>query len=204
MTPRLPAQPWWLLRHATPLVDAGICYGQLDVPADAAATQHSAQAFLAALPELAQPLQIVSSPARRCRQLALTLQQQAEQAGIATLPRVDTRLREMHFGNWEGRPWSALPATEWDSWMADFGGWPGGGNGESLHDFMARVQAVARQHLLQPHALPTVWVTHAGVMRIMHLWQRGVLRVHQARQWPRHGATDPGGWLRMGQPVPDR
>ena len=67
MTPRLPAQPWWLLRHATPLVDAGICYGQLDVPADAAATQHSAQAFLAALPELAQPLQIVSSPARRCR-----------------------------------------------------------------------------------------------------------------------------------------
>lgn len=198
---RLPEQPWWLLRHATPLVDAGICYGQLDVPADAAATRRSAHAFLAALPALSQPLHIVSSQARRCRQLALALQQQAEQAGMATLPRVDTRLQEMHFGSWEGRPWSALPAREWEHWMADFGGWHAGGDGESLHDFMARVQAAARQHQSLASAPPTVWVTHAGVMRIMHLWQHGVLRVHHAHDWPRHGATDPGGWLRIGQPA---
>ncbi|WP_018715258.1 histidine phosphatase family protein [Brachymonas chironomi] len=198
---RLPEQPWWLLRHATPLVDAGICYGQLDVPADAAATRRSAHAFLAALPALSQPLHIVSSPARRCRQLALALQQQAEQAGMATLPRVDTRLQEMHFGSWEGRPWSALPAREWEHWMADFGGWHAGGHGESLHDFMARVQAAARQHQSLASAPPTVWVTHAGVMRIMHLWQHGVLRVHHAHDWPRQGATDPGGWLRIGQPA---
>ena len=199
--PRLPEQPRWLLRPAAPLVAAGICYGQLDVPADAAATRRSAHAFLAALPALSQPLHIVSSPARRCRQLALALQQQAEQAGMATLPRVDTRLQEMHFGSWEGRPWSALPAREWEHWMADFGGWHAGGHGESLHDFMARVQAAARQHQSLASAPPTVWVTHAGVMRIMHLWQHGVLRVHHAHDWPRHGATDPGGWLRIGQPA---
>ena len=191
----------WLLRHAQPLIAPGVCYGQLDVPADAAATRRSAHAFLAALPALSQPLHIVSSPARRCRQLALALQQQAEQAGMATLPRVDTRLQEMHFGSWEGRPWSALPAREWEHWMADFGGWHAGGHGESLHDFMARVQAAARQHQSLASAPPTVWVTHAGVMRIMHLWQHGVLRVHHAHDWPRHGATDPGGWLRIGQPA---
>ena len=190
---RLPEQPWWLLRHATPLVDAGICYGQLDVPADAAATRRSAHAFLAALPALSQPLHIVSSPARRCRQLALALQQQAEQAGMATLPRVDTRLQEMHFGSWEGRPWGALPAREWEHWMADFGGWHAGGDGESLHDFMARVQAAARQHQSLASAPPTVWVTHAGVIRATRLLLAGQRQVQHAHEWPTE-AVPFGAW----------
>jgi alpha-ribazole phosphatase len=35
----------WLLRHAHPLVDAGVCYGRLDVAADAARTVQAAQDF---------------------------------------------------------------------------------------------------------------------------------------------------------------
>jgi alpha-ribazole phosphatase len=40
----------WLLRHAHPLVDAGVCYGRLDVAADAVRTAQAAQDFSGLLP----------------------------------------------------------------------------------------------------------------------------------------------------------
>jgi hypothetical protein len=47
---RRPVMRLWLVRHAAPLVEAGTCYGALDVPADAQATQQAAQALAQALP----------------------------------------------------------------------------------------------------------------------------------------------------------
>ena len=41
------AARWYLLRHAQPVLEPGICYGQLDVPANEAATAHAAAAFAA-------------------------------------------------------------------------------------------------------------------------------------------------------------
>ena len=36
----------WLVRHAQPLVDAGVCYGRLDVAADPAATVRETAALI--------------------------------------------------------------------------------------------------------------------------------------------------------------
>ena len=60
----------WLVRHATPLVAAGTCYGALDVAADAQATQQAALALARALPPGAV---LRSSPLQRCTQLAAAL-----------------------------------------------------------------------------------------------------------------------------------
>ena len=41
------APRWYVLRHAQPLIAKGICYGQLNVAADAALTHTAAAAFAA-------------------------------------------------------------------------------------------------------------------------------------------------------------
>ncbi|MCW8168906.1 phosphoglycerate kinase, partial [Verminephrobacter aporrectodeae subsp. tuberculatae] len=69
--PAPPAARLWLVRHAAALVAPGICYGALDLPADATATRSAAARLAAALPS--QP-RVFHSPLQRCAQLALELQ----------------------------------------------------------------------------------------------------------------------------------
>ena len=40
----------WLVRHAQPRIEAGVCYGQLDLAADAQATRPCAEALAQVLP----------------------------------------------------------------------------------------------------------------------------------------------------------
>ena len=96
-----PAPRLWLVRHARPLVAPGICYGRLDMQADAQSTADAAQALHLALPA---DCLLAHSPLRRCRQLAQALQ--ALRPGLASA--MDSRLLEMDFGEWEGQPWDAL------------------------------------------------------------------------------------------------
>ena len=57
----------WLLRHAHPLVDAGVCYGRLDVAADAVRTAQAAHDFSGLL---SAGSVLRHSPLCRCVQLA--------------------------------------------------------------------------------------------------------------------------------------
>src|SRR5215208_2613649 len=95
----------WLARHARPLVEAGLCYGALDVAADEAETLSAAQRLAQVLPA---SVDVLVSPRRRCTQLA--------QALAAARPdlqaRADPRLAEMDFGGWEGRAWNCLERAE--------------------------------------------------------------------------------------------
>ncbi|TAG33813.1 MAG: phosphoglycerate kinase, partial [Polaromonas sp.] len=59
-----------MVRHAQPLVDAGTCYGQLDMPADARATLACAQALVKILPP---GINVAASPLQRCEQLTVAL-----------------------------------------------------------------------------------------------------------------------------------
>lgn len=179
----------WLVRHAQPLVAPGTCYGALDVPADPAATQSTAERLAAALPAQAR---VSYSTLQRCEQLALSLQ--ALRPDLVSKP--DARLREMDFGAWEGRPWDAIARTDIDAWTADFASYRPG-QGENLAAVLARVSAALQDHRSLPVA-PTdaapdvVWITHAGVIRCV-AWLRahgGSDVLPQSEEWP----MDAPGW----------
>lgn len=184
-----PAAPrLWLARHARPLVDEGICYGRLDVAADAVASRAAAQALVAAHP--LRWAAIRHSPLQRCELLAHDLQ--ALQPDW--LSKSDTRLAELDFGSWEGRPWSGIARADIDAWAADFCEHRPG-QGESLAQMLARVDAAwqdARQSALQ-HGGDVLWITHAGVVRCLRwLMAHGAARQPLSHEWtapaPAYGA----------------
>jgi alpha-ribazole phosphatase len=164
----------WLVRHAVPLVDAGTCYGALDMAADAQATQQAALALAQTLPTA---VTLHSSPLQRCTQLAAALCALRTDLTFT----IDQRLREMDFGTWEGQRWDALGAATLQAWTDDFAHHcPGGG--ESVHSFMARVAQAWND--AASHSTEQVWITHAGVIRAAALLYEGRANVTQAAQWP--------------------
>ncbi|MES2186079.1 MAG: histidine phosphatase family protein [Pseudomonadota bacterium] len=167
----------WLVRHAVPLVVRGTCYGRLDLPADAAATQQAAATLAAAVPAGAR---LVASPLQRCAQLA-----EALQVLRPDLRRTgdDSRIAEMDFGDWEGQAWNALDPAALAAWTADFARHRPGG-GESVADFLARVGSAWDDLHTDAPATPTVWVTHAGVIRAATLLAAGRRTVERATDWP--------------------
>lgn len=164
----------WLVRHAQPLIAAGICYGRLDMAADAAATAECARALAAQLPN---GIRVVTSPLQRCEQLAQALHAQRPDLAYKT----DPRLQEMDFGLWEGRAWQAIDPAELQAWTTDFVNYAVGGHGESVSRFMARVASAFDALDGQGE---TLWITHAGVFRAAELLSRGVRRLERADQWP--------------------
>jgi alpha-ribazole phosphatase len=163
----------WLARHARPLVAPGICYGALDVAADAALTLTAAQALATGLP---QNISVQVSPLKRCQQLADALQTLRPDLQLRT----DARLREMDFGHWEGVPWSDIPRAAVDAWTADFAQHRFGGK-ESANEVLARVGS-AWDAL--PAAQCTLWIAHAGIAQASVLLHQGIRQVVQARDWP--------------------
>jgi len=176
----------FLVRHALPLIDNGICYGQLDVPADGEATKACALELHNILP---QGIAVISSPLQRCELLAPAL--------IGLRPdltvKKDPKLQEMHFGQWEGRAWANIDPAELAAWTADFAHYQAGGTGESVTQLMARVAAAFDE--LDPEK-DTLWVTHAGVIRAATLISQGIRQISRADQWPTD-APSYGQWCKL-------
>jgi alpha-ribazole phosphatase len=113
---------------------------------------------------------------------------------------IDTRLREMDFGRWEGQRWDAIDRQELHAWTTAFDTWRCGGTGECVMDVMERVAAAWDEARNQ--ALPTAWITHAGVIRAATLIAQGVRRVTDASQWPKD-APGFGQWWQPAWAGPD-
>jgi alpha-ribazole phosphatase len=174
----------WIVRHATPLIASGVCYGALDVAADAEHTLQAARALAQALP---LHCKVWVSPLQRCKQLADALSDIRPELK----PQTDTRLREMDFGTWEGVAWNAIALKAMQDWTDDFGTHRFGG-AESANQVLARVAGLwdaARQHPDEDQ----VWITHAGVARSVQLLARGIRWVESASQWPKD-APNYGEW----------
>lgn len=137
------------LRHTTPDVAKGVCYGMTDLGLVAGFQEE----FSAALIDLPEVRQIVSSPLKRCRQLADFV---ATQFGLQVS--VLDGLREMDFGCWEMVPWDDIARSELDEWAADFmDARPHGGESvQQLKDRVAETLHSLRDCLV---------VTHSGVIR---------------------------------------
>ncbi|MBK9571529.1 MAG: histidine phosphatase family protein [Rhodoferax sp.] len=165
----------WLVRHAQPVVEAGVCYGMTDLAADVADTLRAATALAVTVPTGAF---LLTSPLQRCDQLAQCL------CGLRPdlTCKTDARLVEMNFGCWEGQRWDAIPRAAFDQWMAEFGSHAFGGV-ETVDALMQRVAAIWDESVQSPG--DQVWITHAGVIRAATLIAQGVRQVTRADQWPR-------------------
>ncbi len=173
----------WLARHARVPAGEGLCYGRLDLAADVHETERAARDLALVLPA---GVRLLTSPLRRCLQLAQTLT--GLRADLAA--EMQPRLAEMDFGAWEGRAWNAIGRDELDAWTADFGRYRAGGSGESASAFVARVAAQLDDS--RRGGEDQVWVTHAGVFKAVTLWRDG-LGLKAATDWPVH-ALACGSW----------
>lgn len=146
----------YLIRHTTPGIASGICYGQSDVALAEGYAQEAAHvcAKLAGVAAAA----CYSSPLQRCARLA-------ERLGAGE-PRHDERLQELHFGAWEMQPWDAIPRHELDRWGESYvNAAPPGG--ETFADLHRRATTFLRDLIDCRHSGPVLAVTHAGVIRAL-------------------------------------
>jgi alpha-ribazole phosphatase len=142
----------YLIRHTTPQVEKGICYGQSDIDVtDSFYTE--AELIQSALPEKVE--QVYSSPLIRCHKLATYLFPGQHIS-------IEPSLMELHCGEWELLHWDAIPPEVIDPWMKDFVNVciPGG---ESYVQMHSRVIQCFTQ--IAQSTTPAAIVTHGGVIR---------------------------------------
>jgi alpha-ribazole phosphatase len=139
----------FLIRHPSPVIEHGVCYGRLDVDC------HAPELVAGALrPRLPVGIAVYSSPLRRALRLARALSPQ-------TPVRVDPRLSEIDLGAWEGRRWDDIERREIEAWASDISGFAPPG-GESVAALRARALGFAAAL-----ADDAIVVTHLGVMRVL-------------------------------------
>lgn len=142
----------YLVRHTTPNIEKGICYGQTDL--DICDTfEEEVTVVLSNLGEI-EHAKVYSSPLKRCVKLAKT---------ISTNIIEDHRLKEIHFGDWELIKWDDINRADLDDWMNDYVN-KKVPNGESCLELYQRNIEFFNEIVQLNHA-KTVIVCHAGVIR---------------------------------------
>ncbi|MFN3315181.1 MAG: alpha-ribazole phosphatase family protein [Raineya sp.] len=150
----------YFIRHTQPQVEAGVCYGQTDLPACSLHFEKQYQTLLQVLPLVFA--QVFSSPLQRCQVLAKK---------FTETPILDANLMELNFGEWEMQAWNNIPQKQLQTWMSDFvrNAPP---KGESYQNLAERVQVFLQK---LPHSEGNTLVcTHAGVMRAVFAWVLGL------------------------------
>lgn len=148
----------YLVRHTRPAVPSGICYGQSDVELAHASFAEESRQIIDKLSEIA-PDYIISSPLRRCYQLAERLV-----CASAIEYTTDPRLMELNFGQWEMQTWNRIARSELDQWGAHYVD-QGPPDGESFMQLAQRVNSAIDEY---QHCYPDkgiLLITHAGVIR---------------------------------------
>ncbi|MEM9857030.1 MAG: alpha-ribazole phosphatase [Bacteroidota bacterium] len=141
----------YLVRHTTPNIEKGVCYGQADIDVT--------QTFESEVKRIEQLLpdgsKCISSPLLRCRRMADRISESYE---------LDNRLKEMSFGEWEQKKWSDINETSLNQWMQDFVN-NAPPRGESFNDLMKRVLDFWNDLTKNKSAEKIVVCTHGGVIR---------------------------------------
>ncbi len=142
----------YLIRHTTPQIEKGVCYGQTDLDV----TDTFYKEATAIKEHLPKNLALVySSPLQRCNRLAAELFPQHEVTH-------HNHLKEIDCGIWEMQHWDAISKEELDPFLSDFVNiaMP---QGESYNDLYNRVVDYFTTIAQKP--LPAAIVTHGGVIR---------------------------------------
>lgn len=99
----------YLVRHTTPEIEKGICYGQSDLEVS--------NSFKTEVKKIHDQVpinkisKVYSSPLKRCKLLANTFKKEIV---------LDHRLKELNFGDWELKTWDAINQKDLNLWMKDF------------------------------------------------------------------------------------
>ncbi|MEP6620887.1 MAG: histidine phosphatase family protein [bacterium] len=158
-----------MVRHGRAAGIDGRCIGHTDVPLspeghsaiDRLASHWNAQV---AVGRGSVPAHIISSDLSRAHESALAI---AAPWGLPV--QRDARLREVDFGEWDGRAWADIEREDGAALRAWMDAWqtarpPGG---ESLDDLLARASDWLREFRGTERATPTVVVSHAGWIRAL-------------------------------------
>jgi alpha-ribazole phosphatase len=148
----------YVIRHTTPDIEKGICYGQTDVPLKATFDEEAKNI----LNDLPTDVEIIyTSPLIRCKQLAIYI---SDHLNVPIVE--DIRLKELNFGDWEMKKWDDLDLSDLTVWMNDYVNekCP---NGESYIDLYARVFSFLNS-IKPTHPKKLLIVTHGGVAKALH------------------------------------
>lgn len=142
----------YLVRHTTPAVEKGVCYGQADID--------TTDSFIAEAAIIKNHLPgnietVYSSPLKRCQKLAAHL---FPHHAIE----LHNDLKEINCGQWELKKWDDIAKEEIDPWMNDFVNVriP---DGESYVDVFERTSKLFVQ--IHQQAKSAIIVAHGGVIR---------------------------------------
>lgn len=155
----------YLIRHTTPGIAKGVCYGQADLDVTESFLSEAAIIRKYLPPTVSA---VYSSPLQRCKRLA-------EHLFSGYDIQWQDELKEINCGKWELRSWDEIPKDEIDAWMSDLINVriPGG---ESYTDVFERVAQCFNKiithhnHKANPangeeNLSSAVIVAHGGVIR---------------------------------------
>ncbi|MDN3671033.1 alpha-ribazole phosphatase [Echinicola jeungdonensis] len=153
----------YLIRHTSPKVAKGICYGQSDLPLTE--TFHDeVECIKKELEGLEGEYKVYSSPLLRCHSLANAL--------FSQVPILDRRLMELNFGDWEMQAWDDIPESQLKPWMEDFVHVPCP-QGESYMDLYNRCLGFLKDLKSHGHDRAII-ISHGGPIRAIHAYVNGI------------------------------
>lgn len=171
----------WAWRHPKARGAAGRCIGRTDLPVDPRKAKRLAHRIRRTARQHGLPQVVWVSTLRRASDVGAWLRRWGWRV------QRDSRLCEMDFGAWDGRPWHRIAWAEVETWQADLlHHRPGGG--ESLAQLAQRVQAFEAE--ARASAAPRLLVTHAGWLNAGLHVPVGCTHI-DAATWPaapRHGS----------------
>ncbi|MFI1743709.1 alpha-ribazole phosphatase [Thalassobellus sediminis] len=143
----------YLIRHTTPDIEKGICYGQSDLGLKSNCSEEF-EAISNQI-ELKKDFKVISSPLKRCKLLAKQFNDEIV---------FDDRLKELNFGDWELKAWNDIPEKDSNPWMEDFVN-VAVPNGESYIQLASRVHAFFEEITHSESNQDLIIISHAGPIR---------------------------------------
>ena len=133
---------FYVWRHPKPIGADGKCIGQTDIDVDKRKLKRLANKIQRFVRLHHLPKVIWVSPLQRSLKVGQILAQRGFQYHVAP------DLAEIHFGVWDGQPWSQIAKQEIDNWCDDFTDFASE-DGESLQQLFNRTEAWLNKMAMQ-------------------------------------------------------
>lgn len=165
----------YLIRHTTPKIEKGVCYGvsdleltdsyqeEVEIVSEKIIQKLKKQYLKNAEQEKKDEILIYTSPLQRCSALANDLKISLKDYFHPKIKRHKS-LKEMNFGDWELKKWDEINEEELKKWTDDFVT-ELAPNGESFEMLNNRVIQFWKENIKSEKGKIALIVCHAGVIR---------------------------------------